>query len=433
MARTATGGAVIAAATGGGGRIAPALTLVDASGGPQPVAVTAIKGVTQPGVAVNGIATAGATEVAVGGADGSPAAWASGDGGSTWSRGAGGALARTGEQQLTAAAHGRAGWVAVGGQDAPAGSAPAGTAVPGSAVPGNAASGDGAPGSVGGGLGGVVAAPGHPVVVSSPDGQYWTTRDGAGAFGAAGLVTSAVAASGAGYVIAGWQAAGGHTTAMAWYSAGLAGWRALRLPAAGGDTMATAVAATSRGFVAVGTAGGRPAAWTTANGTQWQPVSVGLPDAGAVAALGFVAASGQAVAATGTEVTPDGRRRPFAAVSADGGATWTQQALPAPPGPAPGSLEVTALTAAGGGFTATGMAGAPGNQDVVIWTHDPAEGGTVTSGTWEAAAPAGYGLSGPGVQAITALAAAGSTLTGAGFTATGAAESPTIWQSPIRG
>jgi hypothetical protein len=50
-----------------------------------------------------------------------------------------------------------------------------------------------------------------------------------------------------------------------------------------------------------------------------------------------------------------------------------------------------------------------------------------------AVAPAGNGLSGPGVQEITALASTGSTLTGAGFTATPAATVPTLWQSPIRG
>jgi hypothetical protein len=42
------------------------------------------------------------------------------------------------------------------------------------------------------------------------------------------------------------------------------------------------------------------------------------------------------------------------------------------------------------------------------------------------------GLAGPGTHAITALAGAGSTLTGVGYVATPAAEEPTIWQSPVR-
>ncbi len=149
------------------------------------------------------------------------------------------------------------------------------------------------------------------------------------------------------------------------------------------------------------------------------------------ASLSFVAANGAAIAAAGTEVTAAGGQAPFAAISADGGSTWTQATLPAP-GHAQ-SLAVTALTAAGAGFAAAGTFGPPGSRDVVIWSHVPAEGGDAATGTWTAAAPDGYGLSGPGVQAITALTAAGATLTGAGFTATFASESPTIWQSPIRG
>jgi hypothetical protein len=140
----------------------------------------------------------------------------------------------------------------------------------------------------------------------------------------------------------------------------------------------------------------------------------------------------------GTTITSSGQQVPFAAISADSGSTWQEEALPAPGRATTGAtagntdLAVTALTAAGGGFTATGTFGAPGRQDVVIWTRAPAEGGNAASGTWMAAAPEGYGLSGQGDQSISALAAAGSTLTGAGFNATQATEVPTIWQSPIR-
>ena len=95
----------------------------------------------------------------------------------------------------------------------------------------------------------------------------------------------------------------------------------------------------------------------------------------------------------------------------------------------------TALTAAGGGFTATGTYGLPGQTDVVIWTL-PA--GAAEGAAWTEVAPQGTGLAGPGMQAITALTATGATLTGVGFTATSAATSasmltePTIWQSPVR-
>ena len=96
---------------------------------------------------------------------------------------------------------------------------------------------------------------------------------------------------------------------------------------------------------------------------------------------------------------------------------------------------VTALAASGGGFTATGTYGTPGGEDVVVWTLAPTAG----PGTpWMPATPDGTGLAGPGTQAITALTATGSTLTGVGFTATPASgqtpasEQPTIWQSPVR-
>jgi hypothetical protein len=386
----------------------PALTLIGATGGPQQVAVAAIAGFSQPEVTVNAIATLNATQLAAGSADGSPAVWESADGGSTWARATGAGLQRTGLQQLTAVAHGTAGWVAVGGPDE------AGTPVPG-----------------------------HPVVVGSPDGRTWSAADGARAFAAPGLVTSAVAASpgrAGGYVIVGWQATGAHTTGMAWFSAGLAGWQPALLPTAGGDTRVLAVTAAGGGFVAVGSAGARPAAWVSPNGTAWHQVTLALPDSAVTASLSLVAANGGTVAAAGTAITSSGQQAPFAAISANGGSTWQEEALPAPSRAATGTtaatgatdLAVTALTAAGGGFTATGTFGAPGSQDVVIWTRAPAEGGNTASGTWMAAAPEGYGLSGQGVQSISALAVAGSTLTGAGFNATQAAEVPTIWQSPIR-
>ena len=65
----------------------------------------------------------------------------------------------------------------------------------------------------------------------------------------------------------------------------------------------------------------------------------------------------------------------------------------------------------------------------MVWTLAP---GAAPRTTWTAAAPHGIGLAGPGTQAITALTATGSTLTGVGFTATPASEQPTIWQSPVR-
>lgn len=250
-------------------------------------------------------------------------------------------------------------------------------------------------------------------------------------------MTAAVAAGPSGYVIVGQATAGGRGVAAAWYAQGLTGWtRAGEAhPGAltGPDTpRMNAVTATPHGFAAVGAAGTHPAAWLSATGRTWTLVTLPLPNTAVRAVLQHVAAGGAAVAATGMELTAAGKQLPFAVMSADGGATWTATQLPAPrenenTGPV---TAVTALAAAGGGFTATGTYGTVGNDDVVIWTMRPgAAGGT----TWTAAAPQGTGLAGPGMQAITALTVAGPTLTGVGFIATQESEEPTIWQSPVRG
>jgi hypothetical protein len=361
------------------------------------------------------IAADGATEVAVGSANRGCALWVSADGGSSWHRGAltppaAGASAG----QFAGVAHGPSGWLAVGGASA----ATTGT-----------------------------AAALSPVVVGSPDGRTWTTSGSLAAFAGPGrIVTAAVAADPGGYVIVGQASTGSRTVAAAWYAGGLTGWRRAADARPGaldgpGNRAMNAVSATSRGFVAVGAVGQRPAAWVSGAGRTWTLVTLPPPAGAASAAFDYVAANGGTVAAVGTEVTAAGQRRPFAAVSTDAGATWTQAPLPLPLG---GSSETaasavsgsaTALTAAGGGFTATGTYGPPGQTDVVVWTL-PA--GAAQPTAWNEATPQGLGLAGPGMQAITALTATGATLTGVGFTATSAATpesmltEPTIWQSPVR-
>ena len=58
---------------------------------------------------------------------------------------------------------------------------------------------------------------------------------------------------------------------------------------------------------------------------------------------------------------------------------------------------------------------------------------TATDGlNWKTNSPSVTGLGGQGIQQITALTVSGSTLTGVGFNATPASETPTIWRSPIR-
>jgi hypothetical protein len=183
-----------------------------------------------------------------------------------------------------------------------------------------------------------------------------------------------------------------------------------------------AVAASSAGFVAVGSHGDQPSAWTSADGRTWRQADLPLPAGATRAVLEHVASNGRTVAAVGTALTTTGQHVPFAASSSNGGASWTSSTLPVPAG----LTSVTALAAAGGAFTATGTYGrTPGHQDVVVWTSP-------NGSVWRADEPAGQGLTGPGIQAITGLTTSGSTLTGVGFTASPAGEEPVFWQSPIR-
>jgi hypothetical protein len=400
VALTSAGRALFSATSSGNTAGQPVLTLIGAQGGPDVIDMRAIPGFVTVQVAVNAIASSSAAQVAVGSADGLPAAWVSANGGSTWTRGTGtptAALTQPGDEELTGVADGAAGWVAVGG-----------------------------------GLG---AAQEPPVVIGSATGQTWTAENGGTAFTGTGqVVTAAVAAGRAGYVIAGYDTAGNRRVAAAWYSAGLTGWQRAQDAQAGaldgaGNRQMNAVAATTGGFVAVGAAGQSAAAWVSPTGRSWTLVTLPLPGSAARAELGFVAASGGTVAAMGTEVTASGQQLPFAAVSRDGGTTWTETTLPVPHENGDATTAVTALTAAGGGFTATGTYNTAGNQDVVIWMLSR---GAAPATGWTMATPAVAGLAGPGTQAINALAQTGSTLTGAGFMASSASEEPIIWQSPIR-
>src|SRR5207253_1185520 len=148
----------------------PVITLTGASAAAQKVNIAKIPGAVEPQVAVNSIAAQDGTQVAVGSANGYPAAWTSGNGGGTWTRAVGAlpaVLGRPGSQRLTSVTHGPMGWLAVGDVTA--------------------------------------AAPEHPVVVVSADGASWQAADGERVFGASGLFTEQAAANARGYVIVGHQ------------------------------------------------------------------------------------------------------------------------------------------------------------------------------------------------------------------------------------
>jgi hypothetical protein len=408
LAAIAVGIAVVVV-TGGGGGAGAAPSALAAGFPPARLAGASFTGNAGTSrVILTSIGVSAGTEVAAGGVNGGPALWVSPDGGATWTRAAltgPASLTRSGTGQLAGVTHGTAGWLAVGT---------------------------------------TLAGDRGPVVASSRDARNWTMTSGL----AAHAVASSVAAGPAGYVIVGRQSVGkgGAAAAAAWYAPGLTGWRAASVaPEAGpgpqgasGGQMMNAVTATGHGFVAVGAADTRPAAWLSATGRTWQQAQVPLPANAERAALDYVAANGSAVVAAGTEFSAAGASSPFAEISVNGGATWTQVQLPVPEiGPGTGTT-VTALTAAGNGFTAVGTYVTKAGPEVVVWTLPP--GAAVTDGAaWSTATPQGRGLASTSAQnAITALAADGATLTGVGFTAklsasgVPGAQQPTLWQSPIR-
>ena len=147
----------------------PVITLAGTNAADQ-VDIAKIPGAVDPQLAVNSLAAQASMQVAVGSANGFPAAWTSADGGSSWTRATGatpGVLTRPGSQQLTSVTHGTMGWLAVGGVTASAAE--------------------------------------HPIVVVSANGTSWQAADGERVFGASGLFTEQAAADGQGYVIVGYQ------------------------------------------------------------------------------------------------------------------------------------------------------------------------------------------------------------------------------------
>jgi hypothetical protein len=139
----------------------------------------------------------------------------------------------------------------------------------------------------------------------------------------------------------------------------------------------------------------------TTDGPAWRTIMPPVPAGTTAGVLQQIAITGTRVAALGQVTTADGVTVPLAELSTDGGVTWRQVPFSAS---GPGTA-FTALTAGPRGFTATGQSGAPGGQQVAIWTS--AEGTRWS----QVPAPAG-------VSAITALAPSGPAVTGIGWVTT---------------
>jgi serine/threonine-protein kinase len=272
-------------------------------------------------VTVGSIATDGATQEAVGSADGHAAIWRRGAGGA-WtlvSAKSPAVYQQPGTEHLTSVAHGAVGWIAVGDVVS----------------------------------GGVQA----PVIVTSADGLTWQPLGSLDAFAGPGSYTTAVTSGPDGYVIVGRHVTATRTFAAMWWSSDLQNW-------------------------VQGSNGGLDGRLK--------------PSAASAAVLSLVAVNGSHVVAAGNAVTKNGEI-PVLKVSADGGQTWQRVVLEVPGGLG----TVTALSAAASGFVAAGRAGPPGAQHTVTWSSP--------DGLHWPAAIAADGV----MRQITALSAAGGTVTGA--------------------
>lgn len=263
----------------------------------------------------------------------------------------------------------------------------------------------------------VGAAGAHALALTSADGGSWQSAPaGAGA----GLAVSAAAATTTGYVVVGSE---GGTDAGAWASADLKSWT--HASSAGKDDLAggahapkwmSDVTAGPAGFVAVGGQTGnkvsRPAVWTSPDGRRWtlSATPPALPAGTTQGSLTKVVARGGVLVAAGVAGA-----YVFASVSADGGRTWRPAALPG----AGAGTAVTAATTAVHGFVLVGTAG----SDVVTWS-------SADGRSWRMARPHGLGLDGPGEQRLSGVTASGADLLAVGFTGDPRTDRPTLWRTP---
>jgi hypothetical protein len=361
------GDAIIAVGGAAASRISqqPLFLEANAAGSLRTVSLAGIAGGIVPEVTVNSTAVADGQQIAVGSADGYPAVWRKASGGS-WTLVSSLSLAQSrsgaGLTALTSVTHGAAGWLAVG-------------------------------------------APG-PVIWTSANGATWQTAAGGITQGLAGVGAVAAASGPAGYAIVGKLVApGGACVADVWWSPNLTRWtRAHDANDATGSSQVLAVAASMGGFVSVGSHESKPAVWTTADGRTWETIVLPTPDGASAATLEQVAVAGNRVVALGQLTTAAGPV-PFAELSVDGGGHW-QQVPFSSPGP---DTAFTALTADSAGFTAAGLFGLPGQQNVAVWT-------SATGASWTPTQASDF--SGAGAWQISALAPSGSAVAGIGSIAT---------------
>ncbi len=367
----------------------PVFLEASTDGNVRPVSLAGIAGAAIPEMKVNSTAVAGGLQIAVGSANGYPAVWRK-DAGGTWTLVSSLALVAADPRlrALTSVTHGPAGWLAVG-------------------TPG-------------------------PVVLTSADGENWGVSGGNITQDLTGVSAVAATSGPAGYVIVGKLVApGGGCLADVWWSANLTSWtRAHDVNDTTGSSQVLAVAASTGGFVSVGSHDSKPAVWTTSNGRSWETIVLPLPDGASTAVLQQVAIGGANVVALGQATTGNGSAVgsaagtapgsvPFAELSADGGQTW-QQVPFSSPGP---DTAFTALTADAAGFTAAGLFGPPGQQDVALWT-------SANGVSWKPSQSSG--LNGSEAWQVNTLAPAGSVVAGVGTITTQQSQQAATFTLPAR-
>jgi hypothetical protein len=324
---------------------APAATGFSASLSPAHSTLSGYPG-EHGNVAVAAMWSATGLTVAVGAADGHPAAWRRAPDGD-WSLVSAAVLGGL-PGHLTSVAEGPLGWIAVGSVSE------SGTV--------------------------------EPMAYQSADGMTWAPLPTLTALAGDSAQFLGVAAGPGGYLVVGRQGSGKNTSAALWHSDDLQSWS----NGSSGKTGSLTVAAVSagNGFVAVGSEMSCHTIWTSPDGKRWTAHDLAKPDGAQAATLTSVAvgASGHIVAAG--FATKNGSHLPIVVASADGGAQQTQVVLAT----ASGTGTVTAVTATSDGFVAVGLEGPASAQRAVTWT-------SADGLAWSAASP----LTAAGSNAVTAL------------------------------
>ncbi|WP_283135592.1 hypothetical protein [Rhizohabitans arisaemae] len=324
----------------------------------------------------------------VGGSAGDAAVWTSPNG-NTWSRARGGRAVFGGDnrQELLDVVSGPHGWLAVGSTQ----TTPSRT---------------------------------EPLLVASADGVTWRKVSVRGDQPAdhPALRAFAVAAGPKGYVVAGEDQSTTATVAALWHSPDGKRFTRVTPPNGGQGVRIHDVAATPGGFAAVGGTGSgdreKGVAWVSADGVTWSPAPWIVPEEAAGAGLRHVVARGPELVAVGTALQ-DGRSRPFAALSADGGREWSTHLLPADE-----PANVDDLAAGPDGLVAVGSAGPPGAEDSAAWV-------SVDGRTWESQTFAAVDLMGAGVQRLGTVAVSGNQVVAIGRSTTYSADHLTVWRTSL--